>query len=575
MLKECLDVFKQQLDKDGDKLIIDSYIPADGTYVLVESNDDTFKITEVENFKLNRENPFDDGNVTKKKLREFDYNSKLIDMNKPIDGKKIIHSNNYLAFFIKKESLSNGKLTNEIIDNYYNILANPYIKYTKPKAKKIYESVEEEIGSVDVQILESIRNWIKDNIFELGIEIKGKDYLKLFFDFPREEYRREGKRYSIPNIYNSNDFNIVVSEEILGLPNDNMGLNSKKPYLENKTRKVRVPYLIDSEEVLLQRKLFDYLMNLSSVGLNNVYIGDTVIACKNGDTIDKDFSGNYLRIQKGKELEIHDYDCVPYYSKELPNTLIVKNIVGINLDSFETSIPYDMEIKTRKKMQQVIDEGMFSKYLINNYFTEAKDMKFKDSSLKKNLLITRDCLFNWFYKGIDNGVYGVLNKVSLDMVKGSIENGYTTKASHQFNIRWALNNYFKGGIDMETSVNDVKGILREKINSNNTGIIESDIEYYFAVGQLVNYFIGMNKGKKKPHSLANPFINARNNEVIKEKLRVLYKKYNYEIESYWKRFNNLYAMILSYDIDQKVDQDMILAGYLHSNLVTEKNKEED
>lgn len=68
-------------------------------------------------------------------------------MNKIIDSKKIIHSNNYLSLFIKKESLTNGKLTNEIIDNYYEVLSNPDIKYSKSKkAMKIYKTVEEEIG---------------------------------------------------------------------------------------------------------------------------------------------------------------------------------------------------------------------------------------------------------------------------------------------------------------------------------------------------------------------------------------------------------------------------------------------
>lgn len=35
MLQECLQVFKEEYAKKGDKLILDSYIPADGTYILV------------------------------------------------------------------------------------------------------------------------------------------------------------------------------------------------------------------------------------------------------------------------------------------------------------------------------------------------------------------------------------------------------------------------------------------------------------------------------------------------------------------------------------------------------------
>ena len=101
-----------------------------------------------------------------------DYYSGLIDMNKPIDGKKIIHSNNYLSFFVKKDSFVNGKLTNEVIENYYNVLRNPRLKYSKPKAKALYNLVEEDIGTVDEEKLTKIEEWIKKNIFELGKSIK-------------------------------------------------------------------------------------------------------------------------------------------------------------------------------------------------------------------------------------------------------------------------------------------------------------------------------------------------------------------------------------------------------------------
>ena len=84
--------------------------------------------------------------------------------------------------------------------------------------------------------------------------------------------------------------------------------------------------------------------------------------------------------------------------------------------------------------------------------------------------------------------------------------------------------------------------------------------------------ISKSKGKNKPYSLANPFINAKNNDVIKDKLRNLYKRYNYDIDMYGKRVKNLYAMIVSYEPEEKVDQDMIIAGYLHSNLIYESNK---
>ncbi|QAA33498.1 type I-B CRISPR-associated protein Cas8b/Csh1 [Clostridium manihotivorum] len=582
MLKECLEVFKNQLEENTEKLITDSYIPSDGTYLLVEPIGDSYEIKETINIKLDKKTrEVDKSNEFFQYICEADYNSKLIDMNKPIDGKKIIHSNNYLSFFIKKESLlidpatKERKLTEERIDEYYAILSNPYLKYSKGKGKSLYETVENEIGQVDIERLEKIRAWIKENIFNLEIDITGKDYLKIFFRYPIEDYVKEGKRYLIPNIYNSNDFNVNIGKVIYGLPNDNMGLNAKKPYLENKSRKTKVPYLVDNEEVLLQKKFFDYLMNFAAVGKVNIYIGKEVKGYKNGDLPEEDFQGIFLRIKKGKEVEVHDFDSIPSYKVELPKKFNLVNVLDADLDKL--GLEGYKRYSNRLKMQELVDDILFSNFLKNNYFTESKDIGTNDNSLKNNLLISRGGLFNWFHKGVDSGVAKVLERVSLSLVKNSVLKGsyMDKKACHQFNLRWSLINYFEGGENMADIIKNLKENLKNKINSKETESIESDNEYFFAIGQLVNFFLSKSKGKKKPHSLANPFINAKENKFLKEKLMALYKKYNYDIEKNGKRFNNLYGMIVSYETEAKVNQDMILAGYLHSSLIYESDKKED
>lgn len=127
---------------------------------------------------------------------------------------------------------------------------------------------------------------------------------------------------------------------------------------------------------------------------------------------------------------------------------------------------------------------------------------------------------------------------------------------------------------MADIIHDIKDSLRVKINSNITDKLDNDEEYYFAVGQLVGYLISKSKGKKKPHSLANSFINGKNNDDIKDRLRKLYSKYSYDPDINGKRFNNLYAMIVGYVPDGKVNQDLIVGGYLNNNLIYESNKGE-
>ena len=575
MLKDCLEIFKSELDENGDKLILDEYTLSDGTYIIVTSIEDFFSIKEVINIKFDKKNKkIDKSNKYYEQLCFYDYNSCYLNSNKAIKNKNIF-SNNYYTFFIRKESVYSGKITDGVIDSYYDILANPYLKYSKAKKNsyEAYKSIEDELEPVNVELLEKIRKWIKENIFSIAKEYEGKDYLKIFFEASDKDYEREGKRYFVPNIYNSNDYNKKLNDITIGLPNNNMGMNSKKPYLENKTRPEKVPYLINNDEVMLQKKFFDYLLNQAALGKCNIYLGDKIIPKNSKEVIDREFSGVFLRINKGMELEIQGYDVITNYNPILSKKFNYINILGEELDDKVESL-YGC-CGDRKKLQVILDTVLFSKYLINNYFTEPKDISLKDSVLKSNLLISRDALFNWIHKGYRNGVDKIIDKVTLNVIKNSIDKEYLRKASEQFNLRWSFKKYFNGGINMADIVYDMQEKLREKINSHNTEQLKTDDEYYYAVGQLINYFLSLSKGKSNPQSLLHPFINAKSNEVIKEKLRTLYKKYNYTIEQNSKRFNNLYGMIISYKPEGKINQDMILAGYLRNNLIYEKVNKED
>lgn len=574
MLNQALEIFKKEYDKKGEALILGGYIPTDGTYVIVKPKDDGFEVDETIDIKINKETgDIDRTNRYATFICFADYSSKLIDMNKSIlpSSGKIIQGNNYLSFIIKKESLTNGKLTKDIIDEYYRILEEPLLKYTKPKVKELYNLVEKKVGKIDKIRLCKIKNWIKNNLFNLIENNSGKNYLKIFFYYPEEDYEKEGERYLIPNIYNSNDFNVILNDKTYGVPNDNMGLNSKKPYLENKTRKVAVPHLIDQEEVILQKKFFDYLMNQAATGKVNIYMGEKITAKERDKNLEENFTGIYLRIKKGKEVEIHDFDVITNYKSQLTKEFEYKNILGIDYDKLKGE--YD-NYKTLNAMQKLINEVLFSKLLISNYFTEPKDVSINDEVLKNNIFMARTALFNWFYKGVDKNIWQLLNKLSLSLVNASIKNGYVTKAADQFNLRISLMDHLREDEKMADIVFDIKESLRRKINNKDDKIfikIEDDREYYFAIGQLVSFFISKSKAKKKPLSHINQFINVKRDEVIKYKLELLFKRYNYNIEGF--RFNNIYKMILGYEASGKVDKDMIIAGYLHSNLLYEKDEE--
>lgn len=578
MLKDCLEVFaeewKRQEEKtgDGDRLILDSYIPADGIYMVVSQSGQVRSCTVKWNKKSRtleqtpRDNDFFD------KICFYDYHSRLVSMDKPQDPKKVIHSNNYLSFWVKQESMENGKLDEAAIDRYFDVLKNPREKYKKPQDRTMYDYIAGQIGEVDQEQLERNRAWIKRNIFRLDewdVLLNGKNYLKIFFEEDENVYIREEQRYIMTKIFNKNDYNLEIEEKVLGLPNDNLGLNSKKPYMENKTRRVVVPYLITPEEAILQRKFFDYLMNKANAGETDVYFDTAkkeIISQRKGKMLSSDFKGYFLQIKKGKEVEIHHQDTIVDYKYHLIKPFHYQNILGLE-DKEERYKDY----QNKKELQDVINEVLFSSWLVGNYFTEEDKLPV-DGELKRNLVWSREKIFAWLYKGVEVNMDQVLHMVCMNMVKNSVRNGFTTKMGQQFNLMCSLDEYFKGESGMAEKYSDIRNRLREKINQSGDCVIETDEEYFYAVGQLVFYFISLSKAKEKMHSLANPFLTAASDTVIRKKLKQYFMKYNYQLKFNGYKFNRMYSMVDAYVLKNKVQQEYLFGGYISNNLIYESSK---
>mgnify|MGYP000100363577 FL=1 len=606
MFEECLEVFKRELDYDNN-LILDEYIPADGSYIIVDAEG---KIKNYQDIKLDKKKRGTSEAVVKgsyfKEICFYDYHSKLISMNKPIDS-KVIHSNNYLSFAVKKESIT-SKLTEAIIDNYYDILKNPLEKkYKKSKeASKIYQNFEKEYSPVNIEILEKCRSWIKQHIFSIDklvqIDLGKKDYLKIFFEVfevneednkNRELFIQEDNRYIYPNIYNKSEYIINVKkkvyEDTYGLPYYGINMNRKKPFLKIKTRKTFIPYLLDMDKALLQKQFFEYLMSLAVNGKNNIYIDikNYRIRAYSDQDERKDFSeissGYYLRIQKGKELEIQVQDNIVDYQNKLLLNFYYQDFFEMNVENYpEYTKDIGIHLK-RTSVGRLINEIFFSKYLLTNYFTDASDISVKDSVLKRTIVMYRNVIFDWIYKGIDNNFELAERRFSLDLIKNALINNYTLRAMTQLNLHWSFKDYFtelkqQGGEKMAEIATEIRESIKERVTSKEEVKMPiNDKEYYYAVGQIAAYFISLSKAGKKSQSMINLVINISDDRVLKERLIQLYKKYNYAIDHYNVRFKNLFAMILGYkpaaQTDRQTKDEMILFGYMDSNSIYTKKEE--
>lgn len=580
MLSECLEVFGSYTEEERERRILDYYIPKPGSYILVGKNGEVISATDFKKGEINK------SAVHFNEFCYYDYYSNLITMNKYLSN-KIIHSNNYLCFWIKKENVSNKKLTREIIDEYYDVLEHPEKKWGKGKEQlSAYRKLEAELGKVDVEVLQRNRKWVQEHIFDmdnldLQIDMSKKDYLKIFFEAEKVEYQREGNRYFISNIYNNNDYNIIVNDEILGLPVNNMNMNKNKPFLSVKTRKVVPSYLLNKDDAILQKQFFDYLLNFAMAGKQNVYIDmekKKIMAFPNNEYPPESISGLYLRIQRIKdaiEVVVYDQDVVPFFDNHLKKPFLYENKLNVE-DEKNPEYEFGKTCMTYKEIEELINDIFFSKKLVHNYFTEEREIKITEETVKRMLLLSRRKLFGWLHLGNVAGMKGLLDQISKELIKSSISNEHMLKAAKQLNLRLSLMQYFtEGGEDMADFSVELRENLKTKIYSEEYVGLESDREYYFAVGQLARYFIYLNKTAKKKQSLINPFLNAGTDKKLKDLVGKYFKKYNYAISMGAKRVSRLYGMIEGYEPQEPVLQDMLSTGFVIDNLLLEgKEKEE-
>lgn len=574
MLDDCLRIFKQELKNNKD-LVLKTIILADGDYVLVHS-DGTYDVEKIKYSKKDHcliEKPDDE---LYDKLCFYDYHSRVIDTQKTLDlPHKLILSNNYLSYFVKKEKINNNDKIKDATEKYFKSLENPQDKY-KGKDLQMYNFVNANLSMVNQERLLYNKQWIKEHIYNLdGVDYNEKNYLKIFFEAEYQQYIDEGNRYLLTKIFNCNKYNTYENGTVYGVPNYNMQLNSNKPFLKNMTRMHKIPFKLSLEDALIQKQFFDYLLNQANKGRVNIYISYDENDVERINCLDnakkkviKEFDGIFLKIKKDKELKIQYMDIITDYKQYLDPLFDLKNIIGTLDDKCY------QEYENRSDVEQLINNILFSEYLINNYFTDLNDKKSMelDEIHKKNLLTCREAIFVWVHTGKDDSIKYVLPKAALEIIIYSIKEKNFKIAQKQLNLYFALNKYFN---KQENNMEDIIEGLRIKINAEKQINLENDLEYSFAVGQIIYYLQTLSKADNKTQDFINQFIDIRNNEVLRNKLRQLYSHYNYKVIMDNKRFNHMYSMIELYRDVKKIDQGMLLAGYLGENLIDEKGEKEN
>ena len=575
MIDEALEVFRKIYDKEGEELVVSKNIPKDGTYILV--NIKSGKIIEKLDISYDKKTKKIDGELNQyySYFRAFDYYSNLVDMNKPMDPKKTIHSNQIYSFFIKKESIRENKLTKAIIEGYKKNLLNPEEKYNSKEGKELYKNIAEKFPKIEKDIVDDIFLWIEDNVSENLLENDNKkDYLKIFFveedlDKSLELFRNEHKRYLIPNIFNSNDYNRRIGETIYGLSNNNMGLNSKKAFLENKTRRVSTPYLVNTDEILLQYAFYNYLLPEVKQGNYFIYFLENEIipktykeGCPNG-------AKYLLNASYSKDVDIKNFNVISKNSSEE----ISINFKEILHQKKKDTDEIEYGNLNKEKMMNNIDKILFYNFLLGNFLLADGDLNnIKNIEIKKLLIKYRNAFYKWFYLNDETEVKRNIKKIYLDAVMVAIGNGYFFKASQQLDFGFCLEKYFYGKSELMEEIMNVKEVFLNHTLSEEDWEFSNDEEYFFAVGQILAYINYMRNSKAKSLNFIKQLTFVKNIDVLKEKIKKIVISYSHIFETKNKKINRTISNISLYQ-PKEIRIDILLAGFT-ADIIFFKKREE-
>lgn len=562
MIYDILEVFKKEYEKSGDGLILGSYTLKDGLYVKI-NRDNTLEFFESKKKIFTNLNGIQN-NEALDWFNQNDYYSSYINSNKSLFDKKI-HNINYLSYFFKFE---NADYVKDKIDEHFTILLD-FGKFKDKKDKEVLESYQDRLKSEDrkkdiLEKCEILKNCF-DEIIEVAKEKEIKNYIKIYFEEDLETYKKESEIYLSLKIFNDSSYNQKIKDSIYGLSNSNMGLNSKKPFLENKTRKFSAPFLLKNEDALLLKKFFDWLKVQPYRDEENKSIDRY---------LDEHF---FLQKQSNNdESEITDFDYIPTKKDDVNkyfHPIYVKNYLELEKDKKLVS---DYEIKKLWQLEDKVDELFYNGQLKYNYYKDNKDIKVSDflsKELQSILFITKYAMINYFKKYDDREFLNIIKNYGAQFIINHYMNEREFKAKETMNLKLSIQGET---MDIKQELENLKNMLELEEYKQ----LSKD-EYLFLSGQWAAYLLSLSKAdnKNKTLALAEQYFKAKYISKIQNILNNDLEKFKHEIRLSNSWALKAIALLKAYEDDTKLtnkDKDRFLVGFMAKNTFYEKrNKETD
>ena len=624
MIKDLVVGF-QQAQQQFPSIVQDNYKLKEGIYIRLnlEQTWEEQSATFEDNHLINHVK--EDAPHNAKLLEWFkrrDYYGSLVSMNKSVDTKKQVHSNNPFSLFVKREVFLGEKEGNnttlaEDIERYLlatdveqvrqkwlELIPNEKRTAVKEKGKgqektdKALEALPEGLqfftmsqyaealayvnGPSRKQLTERISHWYADNLEQLTefiAKLSFKNYVKLFFtldfsatsDHPTCEqlYAFEYLLYTVPKIYNCNNYNQIVSEELVGLPSFDMTMNSKKPFMEHKTMRIVAPDRVSLQQAIQAKEAIELLATQPKYETNRLGY-DSVFAPPSGDSP----QGSFHIYMDGKYNELFGFENIPF-----PPTLSfnVEWLNSLQLRDLEGDLKYYQPIHNAEALQKAISGRFFRGRMNKSFILNEPDVKNKEfTAIMVSLYLqSRQAFHDWFYKGTTISLRPIFAKVTLRLLEEQLLHVDTSRRpdlADAFNLRLSIESFLDeegGKRNMADRIEKTVALVRAKLTGEGMVVCSNDDEFYFMTGQLANYLLNRSKAQKKTGDIYEPFLRAKNGQHLKRRLEDAYMLYKHEIKVDYQKFNRAFSMVMGYVPEQGNEgssRELLMAGLFADNL---------
>lgn len=515
MVKKLISVFNNILKESDYKLITDNYFLKIGKYILV-NEDETYECYNVEK----NENISD----TLNKIKILDFFSGMLNTNALLDlpGRKILSTNAY-TFWIKARSLNLDLKDN--IEKYYNNILRFNINNNEDVSRA--------------------KTWIYKNLNQICCnEINDLNYIKVFFikeDYERckEEYYKSFYKYISSKMWTQ----FSDENRDKGTINFNYTINYDKNLLISKLRaKEEFPYILSKKEAI-DFSIFNKF--ISAINTNKLW-----------------FDIEEKRIELGS---LKTYINGIYIEWKVENgNAVILNIEQCNekiyLDKFKI-IPFVIVPIKQLSRYNYLEYG----YVNSIYALKAiVSDKFKSEN-EKSVINAKEKLFKiidnlQLYKKKSCNFYNLLEQI---IINGVLYTEEVILQKERFNIVLSIIYYLndKGEEEVMNLQDKIVGVLDNED-------IQTDDEYYYAIGQLASYLIYRKVGKKGGKELRSLLVCKTNKELM-EQVVDLHIRFGYQLSLFYENsFNKLFVKTSIYTPHNKnIDKVMLLTGALDNNVL--------